>query len=285
MNTQIKAGFLKEWVHYLRTFRFGGTIIAIVSCALANPIMYRLLVSMYAAIYADPDMSALMSETGGDALNMSLDMLSNASVIFPAALNEICATGMLVIMLLLMAAAGGEQKKRATIIPAASGLDYFNYLVPKFILYPSVVAALTFVSGILAGLLCNALFTDGRVDTGTILLASLLCAIYMAFIVAVYIAIGVCTSRPGITTVIMFFSVTLVMTILSQLGLTKYQPFTLRSLCTGEMFAEEFDLSANIASIVVAVIISVVVGVIMFFLSYAVLKAKKINNQEDIPEF
>lgn len=285
MNAQIKAGFLKEWVHYLRTFRFGGSIIAIVSCALANPIMYRLLISMYSAMYSDPDMSALLSQSGGEALDMSLEMLSNASVIFPAALNEICATGMLVIMLLLMAAAGGEQKKRATLIPAAAGLDYFNYLVPKFVLYPCVVAGLTFISGILAGIMCNALFSDGHIELGMILLASLLCAIYMAFIMAIYIAIGVCTSRPGITTVIMFFSATLVMTVLSQLGLTKYQPFTLRSLCTGEMFAEGFDLSANIGSIVAAVVISIVIGVIMFFMSYAVLKAKKINNQEDAPEF
>lgn len=285
MKTQIKAGFIKEWLHYSRTFRFLGTIIAIVSCAFSNPLLYRLIMMMYDSILSSPDMAEALGESGTETFEMAQDMLSSAAVVFPAALNEICVTGMLVVMLLLMAAAGGEQKKRATIIPAAAGLDYFSYLLPKFVLYPCTVAALTFICGTGAGFLCNALFPVGKISAGMILLASLLCAVYVAFIIAVYISIGVCTSRPGVVTVLMVVGTSLVMMILSSLNLTKFQPFTLRSLCTGEMFAEDFDLAANAASMIVGTALSIVIGVIMFFLAYAVLKAKKINNREDAPEF
>ncbi len=285
MKMQIKAGFVKEWLYYSRTFRFGGTIIALVSYAFANPLLYRLILMMYSSILNDPDMSAQLGESAVDTFDMAQSVLSSASVVFPSALNEICVTGMLVVMILLMAAAGGEQKKRATIIPAAAGLDYFSYLVPKFVLYPGVVAALTFVCGTLSGFMCNALFPDGHIGAGTIMLASLLCAVYTAFITAVYISIGVCTSRPGVVTVLMVVGTSLVMMILMQLQLTQFQPFTLRTLCTGEMFAEDFDLAANVPSIIVGAALSVVIGVIMFFLAYAVLKAKKINNREDAPEF
>ena len=285
MKMQIKAGFIKEWLYYSRKFRFGGTIIAIVSCAFADPLLYRLILTMYDSFLNNPEMSAQIDDSAAATFEMAQGILSSASVVFPAALNEICVTGMLVVMILLMAAAGGEQKKRATIIPAAAGLDYFSYLLPKFVLYPCTVAGLTFVCGTVAGFMCNALFPEGQIGVGMVLLAALLCAIYTAFVTAVYISIGVCTSRPGVVTVFMVVGTSLAMTILTQLQLTQFQPFTLRALCTGEMFAEDFDLAANVPSIIVGAALSVVIGAIMFFLAYAVLKAKKINNREDAPEF
>lgn len=285
---QIKYGFKKEWLQYSRTFRFGGIIIAILSFALADPFMYTVL-NVLINYASDPSMlsgvAAFGADGGVEVITEATAIINDAGMVFSMTMADMCATSMLIIMLILMSPAGGEQKKRATIIPSCCGLNYFSYLVPKFVLYPLTVFAVTFISSLCAGGLCNMLFEYNHIGLSMMVLAAFLCGIYTAFITAVYLSISLCTSRPGITTVLMYIGTTLVELILTSLDLTKFHPFTLRALVTSEMFMDGFDLSENIASIIVGVVLSLLVGVLMFFLSYAVLNAKKINNQEDKPEF
>ena len=118
-----------------------------------------------------------------------------------------------------------------------------------------------------------------------VLLAAFLCAVYMAFFTAVYMSIGLFTSRPGVVTVFMYVGVSIVQMILMSLDLTKFHPLTLRSLVIGEMFRDDFVLADNAASIIVGIVLSVVIAVMMFVLTLSVIKSKKINNQEDKPEF
>ena len=294
MNKQIRYGFKKEWLQFSRTFRFGGIIIAIISFAIADPLMYKMLAVMMAAMpeLMNESLSfipALVSTAGefsaGEMFEEVAGMYNDAGMVFSLTMVDLCVSAVLISMLILMSPSGGEQKKRATIIPAASGLDYFNYLVPKFVLYPATIFVLTFLSAVLAGFLCNGLFTENNYEVGLMFLGALLCAIYAAFIIAVYMGIGLCTSRPGVATIIMYFGTTLIQLILTSLDLTQYHPFTLRALVSGEMFAGDFVLSDNIASIAVGAVLSVVIGVVMFFMTLCVLKAKRINNQEDKPEF
>lgn len=73
--------------------------------------------------------------------------------------------------------------------------------------------------------------------------------------------------------------------ILSGLDLTEYHPLTLCSLITGRMFRSGFVLADNAASIIVGIALSVVIAAMMFVLALTVQKARKINNQEDKPEF
>jgi hypothetical protein len=188
-------------------------------------------------------------------------------------------------MLILMSPSGGEQKKRETIIPSCCGLDYFSYLVPKFVLYPLTVFAVTFLSALTAGGLCDALFDSDKISGGMVVLAAFMCAVYVTFIITVYMSIGLCTSRPGIITVLVYLGSTLIELILTSLDMTKFHPFTLRALVSGEMFYEDFVLSENVASIAVGVLLSLVISAVMFALALAVLKATKINNREDKPEF
>ncbi|MBS7370202.1 MAG: hypothetical protein KIG62_08710, partial [Oscillospiraceae bacterium] len=157
---QIKYSFKKEWLHFFRTFRFGGVIIAIFSFAISDPLMYRMMLgmmNMLGEVMSETTLSADIS-AAQDAMSMVTGMFADAGMVFAMTMADICAMAVLIVTLILMSPAGGEQKKRATIIPMASGLDYYNYLVPKFVMYPSVTFVLTFLSAVIAGGLCNALF-------------------------------------------------------------------------------------------------------------------------------
>ena len=83
----------------------------------------------------------------------------------------------------------------------------------------------------------------------------------------------------------MYIGVSIVQMILMSLDLTKFHPLTLRSLVIGEMFRDDFVIADNAASIIVGIVLSVVIAVMMFILTLSVIKSKKINNQEDKPEF
>ena len=278
---QIKAGFKKEWLQFTRTFRLGGILLGIMSFAFVDPLMYwgiglimQTLTDTYGMI------------GGTTELDSALGMLfGNAGMVYGGTMAELCSTSLLIVMLVLMSPCGGEQKKRATIIPSCTGLEFFNYLVPKYVLYPGAVFVVSFVSCCISGGLCNILFTEGTVSAGMVLLGAAMCAVYMAFYMVVYMSIGLCTSRPGLVTVCMYLGVSLVQIILASFDLTDYHPLTLRSLVCGGMFSEDFVLADNVGSISVGIALSVVIGVMMFILTLTVLKGKKINNQEDKPEF
>lgn len=278
---QIKAGFKKEWLQFTRTFRLGGILLGILSFALADPLMYW---GMGLLMQAITDSYGMIGGTAD--IDSAVGMLfGNASTTFSVTMAELCSTSLLIAMLVLMSPCGGEQKKRATIIPSCTGLEFFNYLVPKYVIYPGVIFVTSFAACCISGGLCNLLFDGDKISMGMILLGAVMCAVYMAFYIVVYMSIGLCTSRPGIVTVSMYLGMSLVQIILMSLDLTDFHPLTLRTLVCGGMFADGFVLADNVASILVGIALSVVIGVMMFVLTLTVLKGKKINNQEDKPEF
>ncbi len=283
---QIKYGFKKEWLLSLRTFRLFGILITMFSFSLADPLMYKLLGMMMGELslmdsMGDPSLDEAMAEMA----ELSV-FFNDAGLVFSVSLSEFCLTGLIIIMLILMAPAGGEQKKRSTIIPACSGLKFFDYLVPKFVMYPAIVFVTTFAAAMTAGGLCNILFTENIIPIGLMLLESFMCATFILFIVSIYFCVGLCTSRPGIATIFIYLGMNLVDLILTNLQLTKFHPFALRSLITtGEMTYDDFSLADNAASIAVGIALSFVIAAVMFFLTNSVLSAKKIDNQEDKPEF
>lgn len=279
---QIKAGLKKEWLQFTRTFRLGGIILAIASFALADPLMYWAMNLLLDGISTT---QAAVADTGALDIGEVASVFNNAGVVFSMTMAEFCSTSTLIFMLILMSPCGGEQKKRATIIPSCTGLGTLEYLIPKYIIYPAAIFVVTLASCMMAGGICNLVFTDGAIDAGMMFLAAVLCAVYLTFILVVYMSIGLCTSRPGVVTVFMYIGVSIVQIFLNQLGLTKFHPLTLRSIVTGEMFTESFVLADEVGSIAVGTVLSVVIGVMMFVLTYAVQKGTKINNQVDKPEF
>ncbi len=299
---QLKYSFKKEWSHFTRTGRLFGIIAAIFSFALSQPLMFRMMGAIMEMVdlnTSGADSSVFASVTGGMAASAGTDpfggmdigmeeimsVYSDAGMIFSSCISTFSGLSLLIVMLILMAASGGEQKKRATIVPMCSGLEYKNYLLPKFVIYPLFTFALTFISVIVTGLLCNALFPNNHITSTVMFLSAAMYAVYMLFAVCVYMSIGLCTSRPGVAAVLVFIGQSLVQSLFVGMGLTDYNPFTLITLPT-YMAMEGFDINASLPSIFVGMGISVVVAVLMFFLALGVLGAKKIDNtEEERPEF
>ncbi len=297
---QLKYSFKKEWAHFTRTGRIFGVIAAIFSFALSSPIIFKMGGIMMEMVYGSTEggsgntvfasASAGMSGDFGEMFgNIGMDEImavySDAGAIFSTAIASFAGMSMLIVMLLLLAAAGGEQKKRAMIVPMCSGLDYKNYLIPKFVIYPLTVFAVTAVSVPVVGVLCNALFPNNKVSGEIMLLCTLMYAVYTLFLTCVYLSVGLCTSRPGVATVIIFLGQSFLQSIFNGMGLIDYNPFTLITL-PNYMIMEGFDLSGSMPSIIVGMAISLVVAVLMFFLALGVLNAKKIDNtEEERPEF
>ena len=279
---QIKAGIRKEWFQFTRTFRLGGVLLGILSFAIVDPLimfgMNMLLRFVMTMSIGGADMNAEIGAMFG---------LSDFSAAWPfsAGMGDMSSTSLLIAMLVMMSPCGGEQKKRATIIPSCTGLGVFEYLVPKYFIYPLTIFVTGFLGCCICGALSDLLFRGGFVSPGIILLGALMCAVYMTFIFVVYMSIGLCTSHPGAVTAILYVGISLVQMILTGLDLNDFHPLTLRTLVSGVMFTPGFVLADNVASIIVGILLSVVIGVMMFILTLTVLKGKRINNQEDKPEF
>lgn len=294
---QLKYSFKKEWAHFMRTGRLFGLIAAIFSFALSEPLMMKMCAVILEMVDMNTDpmtASVTGSGSGGDSALGGIGMddimatYSDAGMIYASTITSFCGLSLLIVMLILMATAGGEQKKRATIVPMCSGLEYKNYLIPKFVIYPLFSFAVTLVSGFVAGALCNALFTENNVTGEVMFISTLMVSVYMLFITCVYLSVGLCTSRPGVATVLIYIGQSLLQTIFISVGLIDYNPFTLITLPNFMVIdAEEaFDLAASMPSIIVGMAISIVVAVLMFFLALGVLNAKRIDNtEEEKPEF
>lgn len=294
---QLKYSFKKEWSHFVRTGRIFGLVAAIFSFALSGPLMFKLLAMMMEMVYSADGGTAFAAAASagtdgglgnpfaGIGMDEIMAVYSDAGMIFVSTVSGFSGLSMLIVMLIMMSAAGGEQKKRAMIVPMCSGLEYKNYLIPKFIIYPLCMGTVTFVSVPVAGLLCNSLFANNTVPAEIILLCTIMYTVYNMFLTCVFLAVGLCTSRPGMATVTVYLGQSFLQFIFQGLGLTDYNPFTLITL-PNFMVTEGFELSESLVSIVVAVAISLTVAVIMYFLTLGVLNTKKIDNtEEEKPEF
>ena len=293
MSSQLRYSFKKESAQFFRKFKFWGIVLAIFGFAFANPMMYKVTGILFKQLNDNQQFTvAIQTSAMPDSENPADDLLgglgigdmaamySRADSTFSMSLINFSSYSLLIILLVMMSAAGGEQKKRAMIVPMCSGLKFKNYLIPKFVIYPLSVFALTFLGGLTAGGLCNSLFEAGRVSFGIVALGSLLISVYMAFIVTVYLSLGLCTSRPGVMAGAVFIGQMILQSMLEGMGLGDYQPFTLVTVLS-LMSAPDFELSEKMPSILTAIGLSIVIGVLMFFLALAVLGAKKIDNTEE----
>lgn len=296
---QLKYSFKKEWAQFSRTFRLLGVILVMVGIALGNPLMFKFV----AVVMDSVDFSGLSTSSASVALQTAqsgsggindifgsvdmeeaLAMYSDAGMMFSVSIASFTSMGLLVVMLILMSASGGEQKKRAMIVPMCSGLEYKNYLIPKFVIYPLVTFAAAFLSTFIAGGLCNAMFRNNKVAAGGMMLSALSISVYMVFVICVFMSIGLCTSHPGVLVPCVYIGQTLIGGLLNGMGLTRFHPFALQSyVSSGFITSSGHDFSQEIPSFITAIAISLVISVLMYFLALGVLKAKKINNQEEVP--
>lgn len=289
MSSQLRFSFKKEAAQFFRTFKLLWIVLAIFGFAFLYPLMFKMTGTVLGEMMKAQDktsaaavqLNAVSPDNGliGDISEMTA-MYSNAGLMFATSIGGFSSYSLLIIMLVMMRPAGGEQKKRAMIVPMCSGLKNKNYLLPKFIIYPLSVFALTFPGCMLAGALCNRLFEFNKISAGMMALGSLFMSVYLMFVVTVYLSLGLCTSRPGLMAGAVFIGQALLQSLLDGMGLKDYQPFSLVS-AVNEMYMGGYDLGEKAASNAVAVGLSLLICVLMYFLALGVLNAKKIDNQEE----
>lgn len=300
---QLKYCFKKEFSQFTRTFRLLVIIISFLAIAVSYPALFgftNAVLQNFDDFNSDStEQTASISFNGTEApenpenpedilggMGDMLELYSDAKAMFSVTATMLFSTGSLIAMLLLMSAAGGEQKKRAMIVPLCSGLTYKNYLVPKFVIYPLSLFSVTFLTTTAAGLLCNGIFPNNHSSFGTIMLVSLLGAVYVTFLTTIHLSLGLCTSRPGIMAASVYVGASIIESILQGFGLFRFHPFALNSLISQIGMSPEFSLADETLNIVVSIAIAVVICIVMFFLALGVLSAKKINNREEVkPEF
>lgn len=298
---QLQNSFKKEWAHFTRTFRIWGVVLIILGFALSNPMMFKMVAVIMDEMMTEPSTStaSLVNQApsnnldgseggilGGINFDDAMAMYHDAGIMFSVTLSSVVSTGLLVIMLVLMSAAGGEQKKRAMIVPMCSGLEYKNYLIPKFTIYPLFTFAVAFVSALIAGGLCNMMFENDKISMAGMFLSALDVSVYMMFIVCVFLSLGLCTSRPGVMVPCIFLGQSLLNTLLAAMDLSRFHPLALLGYIDSLLITTPDFLETEGTSFAVAIALSLVISLLMFFLALGVLKAKKINNQEEIePEF
>lgn len=294
MNVQLKYSFKKEFAHFIRGFKLLGIALAIFGFALFCPVMFKtagdILEQMNDATTPEFGMAMIaadeapIAEADSDDLGLG-DMAAiygSATSVFSISLVNLATYSTLVIMLIMMKPAGGEQKKRAMIVPLCCGLEYKNYLTPKFVIYPLSVFAMSFLGGLMTGGLCSSMFANDNIPAGTLALASLMIAVYIAFVITVYLAVGLCSSRPGVMVGVVFLGQMILPSLFAGMGLTDYQPFALLNLISALSSPEYSNiLSENTANILVSMGISIVIGILLYFVTLAVLNSKRIDNQDD----
>lgn len=305
MNAQLKYSYKKEGAQFTRKFKLLGIILAIFGFALLNPLMYKFISvvlngmnSMDLEGLNAPEMQAeiqlALSEgaSGTDSIN-GMDFgevtaaYNSAQTMFSMSLAGMVSYSLLIIMIVMTKPAGGEQRKRAMIVPLCCGLDYKNYLIPKFVIYPLSVFGFAFLGGLTAGGLCNSLFENDVLSVGQVALVSFMLGVYMAFVITVYLALGLCSSHPGAMVAVVFVGELFLPSVVAAMGLSSYQPFALLNLIGALSDPSAGDiLSKNLTNILVSSAISIAIGVLMFFITLAVLNGKRVDNQqEDKPEF
>lgn len=283
----LKEGVKKEIMFFTRSFRIWGVLTAAVLFAAVAPLLIKLSFIMmesldgmmggdssYMSASASVEAMDFGVEFGGTDFDMSAeDQMGKFGAI--SALGDLTSTLMLIFMLVIMYAAGGELKKRSMIIPQNAGLSSKLYVLPKFIIYPVFAAVFAFC-GIWIGFWVSTLVFPGvQVDILGVLEAAFAAAVYDAFIMALYLTLGLCTAKAGIATVIMYGGSTILSALFSALGADKFHPFTLLSQAQSAVMEESFDAVNYWGSMGITVLIMI----LCYFVTLFVISARRIDNR------
>ncbi len=281
----LKEGIKKELMFFTRSFRMWGVIIAAVLFAAASPLLMKLSFEMLSSIEnmelgGDNDLSTQsinmdMEISGSGIMGDMTDESYMAKLGAISALGDLTSTLMLIFMLVTMYSAGGELKKRSMIIPQNAGLSSKLYILPKFIVYPASVALFAFC-GIWIGFGISALVFGGiEISISNIAVSALLAAVFDAFMTVLYFTLGLCTSKAGLSVVIMYGGNVILTTLFSALGADKFHPFTLTSQAQNAVLENGFD-SVNLWG---SIGITVLLMVLCYFVTLFVISARRINNR------
>lgn len=289
---QIRAGFKKEWLLMARTKRLLGLILVFVGFAIINPLMISGMMA-FAEWY--DDLIGVLEEEFGE--NINIEMSSMMEVAYGKngprtehgmtnAISNVASTNIIIMAVILIATAGSEQKKRSVIIPQCSGLRDAGYVIPKFVFYPLLAFALSFLSNIVSYIICLAVFPSNAVTIGSVAVSGLLLGMFMAFVVILQLFIGICTGRPGVAATIVILLTSFGPTLLQMFGLAdKFNPMALMYMSMGAVAGSaEGKLLTEMyqpLNIGVTIAVTVILSLMMFFLTLLVRSAKRIENADN----
>ena len=278
-------GIKKELMFFTRSFRMWGVIIAAVVFAVASPLLMKLSSAMLSSI---GDMSGenfdntYTSQVSYEQMSVNYDVLEvfnddymvEMSVL--GSYGDLTNTLMLIFMLVTMYSAGGELKKRSMIIPRNAGLSTKLYLLPKFIIYPLSVAVFAFCGILLNGGITSLLFSGAefKIHFDRLILIGLGAAVYDAFIATAYFALGLCTAKAGIATIIMYGGSTILSLLFQAFRADKFHPYAF----AGQMEGILADGTVDAANYWGSIGITLLIMLLLYFITVFVISAKKVDN-------
>lgn len=296
----LKVGVKKEMMFFSRSFRLLGVIIASVAFAILSPLLMNLSYNMMsglmdevaeetpisansseneASVSVDGAMNVSVDITGENPLGVLGDMFSDDEMMAKmgvlSSVGDLTNTLLLIFMIVTMYSAGGELKKRSMIIPQNAGLTPKLYLLPKFLIYPLVAAALAFVGVWISFGTTALMFKTAAVPVGDLALVALLAAVFNAFMITLYFTLGICTKKAGVSVVIMYGGNAILTTLFQALGANKFHPFTLIAQCQEIITSGEKDMANLWGSIGVTVLLIL----LCYFVTLFVVSAGRIDNR------
>ena len=262
----IKAGLLKEWFYFWRNFRFGGVILLYAGCALMYPLAFALMNAVapqmeeFGLVMHD---DALMEIGLQTSFMMSLGLISGA-VIF--------------VLIIIMGAAGKEQTKRSIVMPQTAGLTIAGYVLPKFMLFPPVIFAVSVASMLVTGAACKVVFGVSY-SVETTLLTGAIIGTYSMFLVCMYLFFGISFASPGMSVLYVLAADTAFGALITfGLKVDKYTPWNLIEMVNPIISGGKTD--AN--DIIITVAITLTLSVIFMLLTLFVMTAKRLDNTSDV---
>ena len=308
---QFKAGLKKEFIYFAKSFRMYGVILAMLAFALLSPLMIKATSLLreetqelvegaevteetevveevmmdcpecgYGITYTDYDeamyqqMTEEMSEEGAsiDELFNSFDSVSYGIALV---LSGISADAVLVLLLCMMSTAGGEQKKRNVIIPNASGLTTWGYILPKFVFYTIFTFVSTFAVAYLGYFMCTWLYdaTLPALDVFNYIICN---SVFCVFVVILYLFAGLSTGKAGLSAALVYIFLNIFPSVLEFAEINEYNPFSLMKYAFGT------NMTIDGKEIAISMLITVGLSALFIGLTYLFVNLRRIDNTRKV---
>lgn len=282
-------GFKKEMMFFTRGGRLLAVILVTLSLAVMSPVMFGMMQGMIEMLAA-----AAPSEEYMEMMSMFTSF--SASDITMYNVEYVAGIGAIVVLFVFKGAAGGEQMLRSVVIPQCSGLSAVNYVLPKYLIYPPFIFAMSALS-IYAGAGASLIFFEGPLDWGYVTVAALCTGVFLAFSTAVQLCVGICTGKSGLAIILCIAMQTFLPSILSTFRVDRFNPFALYSIALSAAMAsgksgnslmtavEAASTSNDLTTLNIAVSAgtAVVISVLLYFVTLFVLNAKEVHNEGNEP--
>jgi hypothetical protein len=269
MDMQLRAGLAKEKSAFLGTKRFLALALVFLGIAIFYPLL----------VWGSGQLLMGIDDLGVEGMDAFGELggivTQHATTGAQSGTEGVTTVGLLVFLILINAFAGGEQKRKSIIIPQSAGLSNFNYILPKFIVFPLTAFAFTVISVFVASWFSVLLYSHNDLVLTNVLVSAVLAGVFNMLYVCLHLTLGTATGKAGMSSAICIVSAILVMPMFFA-GinvLPELNPFIMNiaaiSVAAGSWIRSEM---------LIGVIIAVIIMISVFYLALFVQNAKMIDN-------